>query len=149
MGGRQADARLGPLATVVVWVIVFGIVATVAGLIAQARADAERADYAARSGSVEVPLAGEMSSDEVTVVSAVLTSDAESYTTTMTVKVTAGPAASNRNPPIRITTATVTCQTTRAWLWDLDQDDLPMECDRHLQKDELDGVGSGVVEIGR
>lgn len=149
MGRRQTDARLGPIATVAVWVVAFAIVATIGGLIAQARGNARDADFAARSGSVDVPLSGEMSNEQVTVVSAVLTTDAESYTTTMTVRVTAGPAASNRNPPIRITTPMVTCETTRAWLWNLDQDDLPMKCDRHLHKDELDGVGSGVVEIGR
>ena len=148
MGRTKADARLGPLATIVVWAIAFVIVATVSGLIAQARADARDADYAARSGSVEVPLSGEMSNEELRVVSAVLTTDAESSTTTMTVRVIVGPEASSRNPTIRITTATVTCQTTRAWLWGPGQDDLPMKCDRHLHKDELAGAGNGVVEIG-
>jgi hypothetical protein len=109
---------------------------------------AQRADWAARSGGVEVELTGEMQTDEVEVRFAWLETDAEYETTTLRLHVDRKLGSWSRNPPVVVAFTDMTCQKTSSRLWaSAVRNVMTLHCDAYVSRDALGGVGVGTVDF--
>lgn len=110
--------------------------------------EAAQRDFAQRSGTVVVPLSGELETEAVLVTAAELITDAEFEETTVEMSLTRKPDSSIRSPIVRVEFRNLVCQTARSWLWSHETSNtLTLRCDRFITKQDLEAAGGGSVEI--
>lgn len=110
----------------------------------------QRRAWAQRSGSASVEVVGQIETDEVTVRFAFLETDAEHELTTLRLHVDRKPDTYNRNPPVVVEFAGMTCQKLSSRLWSAEvRNVMELSCSEYVELDQLGEVGSGAVRFAR